>query len=60
LTTFFPLSKEAETEIWNDVASSFIDYELKTKTLFQLRLSHFPKYKVQQNLDRYMKNGKSK
>ena len=47
------ISKQDETDIWNEITTSIIDYDLKSKLLFRLRKNKFPKFKIQQNLDRY-------
>ena len=53
------ISKISETEVWNEVAESFLTFSQKMKLLARLKRDNYPKFAIQQNLERWMIFGES-
>ena len=48
------ISKTAETEVWNEIVESFLTFSQKMKLLARLKRDNYPKFAIQQNLERWM------
>ena len=48
------ISKTAETDLWNEIVESFLTFSQKMKLLARLKRDNYPKFAIQQNLERWM------
>ena len=49
------ISKQGETDIWNEITESTLPYNNKIKLLNRLRKNKIPKYKIQRNIEDFLK-----
>ena len=45
------ITKQGETDIWNEITKSTLPYNIKIKVLNRLRKNHLPKFKIQRNIE---------